>query len=127
VVEPYPALPDQGGCFIATAAYGDVSHPWVRLLRDFRDQRLLSNPPGRVFTRWYYRHSPAAAAFIARHDGLRTFARWALLPVVGMAWLALHAPALLCALAALCALTVITLRRSIKSSAGSINLRAGTS
>jgi hypothetical protein len=103
-VEPYPALPDQGdtSCFIATAAYGHYSHPQVQLLRDFRDRYLLTNPPGRVFTGWYYRHSPAAAAFIARHDTLRMLVRWALLPFIGIAWLMLHTPMFAVAATALC-------------------------
>ena len=36
-------------CFIATAAYGSLFHPYVTILRDFRDQYLLSNLPGRLF------------------------------------------------------------------------------
>lgn len=92
MVEPYPALPDQGDldCFIATAAFGHYSTPQVQLLRDFRDAYLLQNGAGRVFVKWYYTYSPAAAAFIAERDTLRTLTRWMLLPVIGFAHFMLH-------------------------------------
>jgi hypothetical protein len=108
-VEPFPLLPDQGdpSCFIATAAYGHFSHPWVQLLRDFRDRYLLTHVPGRAFVRWYYRHSPAAAAFIAQHETLRMLARWALLPAIGLAWLGLHAAAAALALTLLIMLAIL--------------------
>ncbi|HEY3488096.1 MAG TPA: CFI-box-CTERM domain-containing protein [Gammaproteobacteria bacterium] len=95
-VEPFPALPDEGeGCFIATAAYGYYSHPQVQVLREFRDRYLLASAPGRAFVKWYYRHSPDAAAYIARHETLKTAVRWALLPFIGCAYLVLHMPAYL--------------------------------
>ena len=36
-----------GGCFIATAAYGSMMAPHVRILRDFRDRILLQNSIGK--------------------------------------------------------------------------------
>lgn len=115
-VVPFPGLPNQGGgCFIATAAYGYYSHPKVQLLRDFRDRFLLTNPPGRAFVRWYYRHSPPAAAFIAPHETLRALVRWTLLPWIGIVWLMMHAQAVLGAFTAvLCAPAGIALRRKMK-------------
>ncbi len=71
-----------GGCFIATAAYGSYLHPKVQLLRDLRDQHLLTNVPGRAFVSLYYRLSPPMADFIARHDTLRLAARLMLTPLV---------------------------------------------
>jgi M6 family metalloprotease-like protein len=70
------------GCFIATAAYGSYLDPHVETLRHFRDQRLLTNEPGRLFVSFYYRCSPPIAAFIHRHENLRTVTRWMLTPVV---------------------------------------------
>jgi len=71
-----------GGCFIATAAWGSYLHPKVAILREFRDHYLLSNGPGRLFVRTYYRLSPPIADFIARHESLRSMTRWMLTPLV---------------------------------------------
>ena len=77
------------GCFIATAAYHSPLHPAVRLLRDFRDKRLLTNGPGRAFVSSYYKWSPAVAQIISRSAPLRFVLRIVLLPIIGAAALIL--------------------------------------
>jgi hypothetical protein len=80
---------DGSGCFIATAAFGSYSAPHVKILRHFRDRYLKSNDYGRAFVRFYYRNSPEWADRIRGNENLRWAVRTALLPVVGISWLAL--------------------------------------
>ncbi len=79
-----------GGCFIATAAYGSPMGRHVKLLRDFRDRFLLTNPMGRAIIYLYSTYSPSVADFIARHDALCLMVRWSLLPLVSVSWMALN-------------------------------------
>jgi len=78
------------GCFVATAAYGSLMEPHVKLLRKFRDRILLAHPAGKTFVRRYYAYSPPLADFIAKHDALQALVRWSLLPLVGLSWIALR-------------------------------------
>lgn len=48
----------EGGCYIATMAYGDYEHPQVLVLRRFRDEKLSKSAFGRWFIKTYYRFSP---------------------------------------------------------------------
>lgn len=63
-------------CFIATAVYGSVDAPKVRLLRLYRDQYLLQTGKGKFFVRLYYRLSPPLALMIQSHPRLKRFARY---------------------------------------------------
>ena len=80
---------DGGGCFIATAAYGSLMAPHVKILCEFRDRILLPNRFGKSFVDFYYKYSPSAANFIAEHGDLRAMVRVALVPVVGISWITL--------------------------------------
>lgn len=85
-----PSLSERfGGCFVATACYGDESHAAVVALREFRDRCLRERPSGRAFIAWYYRNSPPYARWIEDRVGLRLVGRLALWPVVLAARLAL--------------------------------------
>lgn len=77
------------GCFIATAAYGSLIEPHVRILRNFRDKYLLNNALGKGFVKVYYKYSPPIANFISKHYNLRAIVRLFLLPVVVISWIAL--------------------------------------
>jgi hypothetical protein len=72
-------------CFVATAAYRTPLHPAVKLLREFRDKRLLTNGAGRAFVAAYYRWSPGAARVVAGSGILRLAARALLIPVIALA------------------------------------------
>ena len=62
-------------CFVATAVYGtDTAHE-IDVLREFRDEVLLSNPLGAGVALLYYRASPSVAEVISRHEVLRRVVR----------------------------------------------------
>lgn len=98
--------PSQGGCFIATAAYGSDMAYEVRVLREFRD-RLWEYAAGRAFVRFYYRNSPPIAQMIRDSDSARAAVRAALVPVV---WSIEHSAAALWLLLR-CAVLGMALRR----------------
>ncbi|MCG8403516.1 MAG: hypothetical protein MJA84_18250 [Firmicutes bacterium] len=77
-------------CFIATAAYDSKMAPSLTLLRIFRDQYLLTNPPGRAFVRLYYYNSPPVAAYITGSEPLKFIVKVILLPVVGAVFLLIN-------------------------------------
>lgn len=88
-----------GGCFIATAAYGSYEAPYVKILREFRDNYLIANFKvqiakckieipnilGRGFVKTYYKVSPPVADFIAESELLKAVVRLFLLPFIGVA------------------------------------------
>ena len=78
-----------GGCFIATAAFGSIMDPHVKILRHFRNRYLKTSRLGRTFVNFYYKQSPAIAKAIQSNESLRQAVRTALLPVVGLSWVTL--------------------------------------
>ena len=71
-------------CFIATAAYGSPTAEQLDVLREFRDAVLLRNSLGAELVSIYYRTSPPIAAFISRHEFLRTAVRVGLDPIIAV-------------------------------------------
>ena len=72
-------------CFIATAAYGTPMAEEIEILREFRDEYLLTSPVGQALVDLYYRVSPPMAEFITEHPALKPIVRAGLLPAVAMA------------------------------------------
>jgi len=77
-------------CFIATAAYGTPMAEEIGILRNFRDEYLLTNPVGATLVEVYYRVSPPIAQFITEHPSLKPIVRAGLLPAVAMSAVAVN-------------------------------------
>jgi hypothetical protein len=54
----------------------------IQILREFRDEYMLTNPLGQALVDTYYRVSPPIAEFITEHPGLKPIVRAGLLPAV---------------------------------------------
>ncbi|KPL23578.1 MAG: hypothetical protein AMJ75_05815 [Phycisphaerae bacterium SM1_79] len=80
----------QEGCFIATAAYGTPAAADIEILREFRDEYLLTNAVGRALTDLYYKVSPPMAQFITEHPVLKPIVRAGLVPAVAMSAIAVN-------------------------------------
>jgi hypothetical protein len=73
-----PKIKDEGGCFIATMAYGDYDHPQVMILRKFRDNTLDKSVLGRWFIKSYYHYSPKLVERLKNKKTLKSIIRKAL-------------------------------------------------
>jgi hypothetical protein len=72
---------DNGGCFIATSAYGTPFCAELDVLRAWRDS-IQGSFFGGLFVRTYYKISPPVASFIADKPKLRKLVRSSLRPFV---------------------------------------------
>jgi hypothetical protein len=79
-----------GTCFIATAAFGSYVDPHVQVVKDFRDEYLLRNMPGRWFVGMYNTYGPFWADQLNAHPRYKPFVRLALMPVVGISYFVLN-------------------------------------
>ena len=81
-----PRIPSGGGdgCFIATAAYGTPMAWEIDVLRQFRDEYLLTNPVGQALVELYYEISPPVAEFIDENPALKPIVRVGLAPAVAI-------------------------------------------
>jgi alpha-tubulin suppressor-like RCC1 family protein len=97
-------------CFIATAAYGTPMAEEVEILREFRDEYLLTNPLGQALVDFYYKVSPPMAEFITEHPSLKPIVRAGLAPAVAMSTVAVNTtPAEKTAIVGLLALVSVAL------------------
>lgn len=72
-----------GGCFVATACYGNYDAPEVLILRQFRDDKLIKSLSGKAFIRFYYSVSPVFATIISNSETLRKSVRYFILdPII---------------------------------------------
>jgi hypothetical protein len=71
-------------CCIACTAYGTPVAEEIGILREFRDEYLLTNVVGRTVADVYYRVSPPMAEFVTGHPSLKPIVRAGLLPAVAM-------------------------------------------
>ncbi len=78
-------------CFIATAVYGSEDHPYVKILRRFRDTFLLDNATGRKFVQIYYYYSSSLADVIEHNRGLRALMQYGMIPIIGLSAFFLYA------------------------------------
>ncbi len=74
--------PGTSDCFIATAAFGSYLDPHVHVLREFRDNILLTSSIGTYFVNQYYQHSPPIAEVIAKYSFLKAIVRFILIPII---------------------------------------------
>jgi hypothetical protein len=73
-------------CIIATAAHESELAPEVQLLRNFRDNVVMSTSSGRsfmtLFNRWYYSFSPTVARAISENQLAKGIVKISLYPLV---------------------------------------------
>ncbi|MFB2919065.1 CFI-box-CTERM domain-containing protein [Aerosakkonema funiforme] len=62
-------------CFIATAAYSTSTHPDLDTFRNFRDEKLLTNPVGKELVSLYYQISPSIAQYVEKRPAIKAFVR----------------------------------------------------
>ncbi|MDD5454210.1 MAG: right-handed parallel beta-helix repeat-containing protein [Candidatus Ratteibacteria bacterium] len=73
---------DKNSCFLATILGVSRAKEEIMLVRRFRDEKLATNPAGRLFVSTYYRVSPSLADFIRGYPALINTAREMLMPVI---------------------------------------------
>lgn len=91
--DQHPLIPvaESSPCYIATATYETPLDRRIDVLRDFRNDALMTNPVGEAFVAAYYRTSPPIADALRGNDGLRTVTRLTLItPLVYLSKFALN-------------------------------------
>jgi hypothetical protein len=108
-------------CCTATAAFGTPMAREIGILREFRDEYLLTNALGSALADLYYTASPPISDFITEHPSLKPIVRAGLMPAVVMSNIAVNTSAAEKAAVAGCsvlfavALTIWAIRRRAKN------------
>jgi len=71
-----------GGCFIATATFGDYNSTEVIFLREWRDKILMESIIGRLFVQSYYKISPFIAPIISKNNNLKKISKFLLIKFI---------------------------------------------
>lgn len=82
-------LLDDKSCFIATATFGSPMAPEVVTFRQFRNEFLLTNAPGKAFVKFYYQYGPIAANWVSQNEVVKTVSLAVLWPLLIFAKLSL--------------------------------------
>ena len=81
------------GCCVATASCGSPTAREIQILREFRDEYMLTSPMGKSLVEFYYTVSPPMAEFITEHPSLKPIVRAGLMPAVAMSSIVVNTPA----------------------------------
>jgi len=81
-----PPAEENGGCLIATAAYGSEMAPQIQQLRELRDNTVLSTQSGIAFmsgfNQFYYSFSPSVADFERENPVFKEMVKVGLTPML---------------------------------------------
>jgi hypothetical protein len=81
-----PPTEENGGCLIATAAYGSEMAPQIQQLRELRDNTILSTASGTAFmtgfNQFYYSFSPTVADFERENPVFKEVVKVGLTPML---------------------------------------------
>jgi hypothetical protein len=114
-------------CYIATATYGTPLDSNINVLRDFRDDVLMTNPLGEAFVSTYYATSPPIADALRENDGLRAATRLSLItPLVYFSQFLLNGFWFVLLMLLALAAAVLLLREDKKKFLKSLSVGAGT-
>jgi len=69
-------------CYIGTIISGTPAERHIKTLRDFRDKYLLTNSPGQMFVKVYYRISPSLVELFRQSECARLIGRMMVIPVI---------------------------------------------
>ena len=95
-IPPYVPPPENGGCLIATAAFGSELAPQVQQLREIRDSTVLQTESGAAFmdafNGFYYSVSPGVADLERQNPALKEIVKVVITPMLASLSILSYAP-----------------------------------